>query len=71
MSLIRKSRSFNDIPTYDKEYWWAKSPQERLDAALKLIQYAKELYKSNPANTPLDNGTRIFKSDSPVERRKR
>ena len=71
MSVIRKSQNFNDIPSYDKEYWWAKTPQERLDAALKLIQFAKEIYKANPANKPLDNGTRICNSNTPIERRKR
>lgn len=71
MNRIIKSSSFDDIPSYDKGYWWSKTPEERLDAALKLILHAKEIYKSNPKNPPLDNGTRIYKSDSPVKRRGR
>jgi hypothetical protein len=71
MSKIFKSSSRDDIPTYDKAYWWAKTPEERLEAALKLIQHAKEIYNSNPANPPLVNGNRIYKSNTPIERRKR
>ena len=71
MSKVHKSDSFDDIPTYDKEYWWSKTPGERLDAALKLIMFARAIYRSNPANPGPDNGTRIFKSDQPVQRRKR
>lgn len=70
MSRIYKSTSFDDIPSYDKEYWWAKTPEERLEAALKLIRFAKSIYRSNPANPGSDNGTRIFKSDKPVQRRR-
>ncbi len=70
MSKIYKSTSFADIPAYDKEYWWSKTPEERLDAALKLVTFARIIYRSNPANLGLDNGTRIFKSDQPVQRRK-
>lgn len=70
MSRIYKSTSFGDIPSYDKEYWWAKTPEERLEAALKLIRFAKAIYRSNPGNPDRDNGTRIFKSDQPVQRRK-
>lgn len=44
--------------------------QECLTTALKLIQFAKEIYKANPENKPLDNGTRTFKSNTPIERRK-
>lgn len=71
MDRIIKSSLFQDIPAYDKEYWWGKSPEERLDAALKLILHAKEIYNSNPFNPPLVDGTRIYKSDSPVKRRGR
>lgn len=71
MNRVIKSSSFEDIPSYDKEYWWAKSPQERLDAALKLILHAREIYNANPLNSSLVNGTRIYKSDSPVKRRGR
>jgi len=71
MNRIIKSLSFEDIPSYDKEYWGAKSPRERLDAALKLILHAREIHKSNPINPPLANGTGIYKSDSPIERIRR
>lgn len=68
MNRIIKSSSFEEIPTYDKAYWRAKSPQERLDAALKLILHAREIYKANLQNKSLDNGTRVYKSDSPIKR---
>ncbi|MCX6216666.1 hypothetical protein [Spirosoma sp.] len=71
MSIIRKSSNINDIPAYDKEYWWAKTPQERLTAALRLIRRAKAIYYSNPANPPLGNGGQVLKSDKPIQRRKR
>lgn len=71
MDIIRKSQNFNDIPSYDKEYWWAKTPQERLAAALKLIQRAKAIYFSNPENPPLSNGGQVLKSDKPIQRRER
>jgi hypothetical protein len=67
MSIIRKSSNFADIPAYDKEYWWAKTPQERLAAALKLIQRAKAIYYSNPANPPLGNGGQVLKSSTHID----
>ncbi|QDK80304.1 hypothetical protein EXU85_17520 [Spirosoma sp. KCTC 42546] len=70
MSIIRKSSNINDIPAYDKEYWWAKTPQERLAAALKLIRRAKAIYYANPKNPPLGNGGQVFKSDKPIDHRK-
>ena len=70
MSII-KSQNPNDIPAYNKEYWHAKTPEERLDAALRLILFTKEIYKANPNNPALDNGRRILKSRTPIERRKR
>ncbi len=71
MSHIHKSGNFNDIPAYDKAYWWAKTPQERLAAALKLIRRAKAIYYANPANPPLGNGGQVLKSDKPIQRRGR
>lgn len=71
MQEIRKSSKFEDITSFDKKYWLSKTPEERLDAALKLILTAKEIYKANPLNPALNNGTRIFKSDTPIKRRKR
>jgi hypothetical protein len=68
---IIKSQNPDNIPTYDKEYWHAKTPQERLEAALTLIQFTKTIYKANPNNLPLDNGRRILKSRTPIERRGR
>lgn len=70
MDTIHKSSNFNDIPSYDKAYWWAKTPQERLAAALKLIQRAKAIYYSNPANPPLVNGGQVLKSSTPIDHRK-
>ncbi len=69
---IIKSQNPEAIPTYDREYWYAKTPQERLDAALALIKFTKAIYKANPANKPLaEDGGRILKSRTPIERRKR
>jgi hypothetical protein len=68
---IYKSQNPNDIPKYDKLYWHSKTPQERLEAALKLILHAKAIYRANPKNPPLNYGTRILKSRTPIERRKR
>lgn len=70
MSIIRKSSNPEDIHVYDKEYWWAKTPQERLAAALKLIRRAKAIYYANPANPPLGNGGQIVKSSTPINRHK-
>jgi len=67
MDTIHKSSEFNDIPSYDKEYWWAKTPQERLAAALKLIQRAKAIYYSNPTNPPLGNGGQVLKSSTHID----
>lgn len=71
MDTIRKSQNFTDISSYDKAYWWAKTPQERLAAALKLIRRAKVIYYSNSANPPLGNGGQVLKSDKPIQRRER
>jgi hypothetical protein len=68
---IYKSQNPEEIPKYDKAYWHSKTPQERLEAALKLILQAKAIYKSNPNNPPLYRGDRIIKSRTPIERRKR
>ncbi|WP_338869427.1 hypothetical protein WBJ53_20095 [Spirosoma sp. SC4-14] len=70
MSTIHKSQNFNDIPAYDKEYWWSKTPQERLAAALKLIRRAKAIYYANPANASLGNGGQVLKSNRPIKHRK-
>ncbi|GAB3640211.1 hypothetical protein [Spirosoma arcticum] len=71
MSRIHKSSTFTNIPAYDKEYWWAKTPQERLAAALKLIRRAKAIYYANPNNQPLGNGGQVIKSSTPIDQRKR
>ena len=71
MDIIRKSSNPADIPAYDKVYWWAKTPQERLSAALKLIRRAKAIYYANPKNPPLGNGGQVLKSDKPIQRRGR
>jgi len=68
MEIIRKSSVFEDTTGYDKAYWRSKTPEERMNAALKLIQFAKKIYNANPKNKPLTNGIRILKSDSPIER---
>ncbi len=70
MDIIHKSSNPADIPDYDKEYWWSKTPQERLAAALKLIRRTKVIYYANPKNTPLGNGGQVFKSDKPIDHRR-
>lgn len=67
VSTIHKSSNFNDIPSYDKAYWRAKTPQEQLAAALKLIQRAKAIYYLNPANPPLGNAGQVLKSSTPID----
>ncbi|GAB2557173.1 hypothetical protein [Spirosoma areae] len=54
----------------NRSYWWAKTPQERLAAALKLIRRAKAIYYANPKNPPLGNGRQVLKSSTPIERNK-
>ena len=71
MSSIRKSSNPDEIHVYDKAYWWAKTPQERLAAALKLIQRAKAIYYANPKNPPLGNDGQILKSSTLIDQRKR
>ncbi len=71
MSTIRKSSNPDEIHVYDKEYWWTKTPQERLAAALKLIRRAKAIYYANPKNPPLSNGGHVLKSSTPIDQRKR
>lgn len=71
MDTIRKATSPGEIPGYDKAYWHAKTPQERLDAALKLILRAKAIYNANPANPPLVDGNYVLKLRTPAERGKR
>lgn len=71
MGTIRKATSPDEIPSYDKTYWHAKTPQERLDAALELILRAKAIYNANPANPPLAHGNYLLKLRSPAERGKR
>ena len=71
MSRIQKSSNFQDISACNKAYWQSKTPQERLEVALKLIRYAKDLYRANPTNKPLIDGGVILKSNTPIERRRR
>ena len=61
MKAVKKARSFDQLGGYDKAYWWAKTPEERLGAARRLIEQAKAIYKANPANPALTNGDRILK----------
>lgn len=68
MDKIYKSSNPDDIPKYDKAYWWSKTPQERLDAALTLIRRAKAIYYANPANPPLGNEGQALKSNKPIKR---
>ena len=70
MSTVRKSSNLDEIHVYNKEYWWAKTPQQRLTAALKLIRRAKAIYYANPKNPPLGNGGHIIKSSTPIDYRK-
>ena len=67
MSTIRKSSNLDEIHVYDKKNWWAKTPQERLAAALELTRQAKAIYYANPANPPLGNGGQVLKSDKPID----
>lgn len=71
MSTIRKSSNPDQIHVYDKAYWWAKTPQERLAAALKQVQRAKAIYYANPKNPPLGNAGQVLKSSTPIDQRKR
>ncbi|QIP15800.1 hypothetical protein G8759_25800 [Spirosoma aureum] len=66
MPPIRKSSNPDDIQAYGKEYWWSKTPEERLVAALKLICRAKAIYYANPNNPPLSNGGQVLKSNKPI-----
>jgi len=46
--MIIKSQNIEDIPKYDKEYWHAKTPQERLDAAMNRCAEAIDIiYESH------------------------
>lgn len=69
--MVFKTQNPDEIKALQRAYWHSKTPQERLDAALQLILQAKALYNTNSQNAPLDNGTRILKSRSPIERRER
>ena len=71
MDTIQKATSSADIPGYNKAYWHAKTPQERLEAALRLILQAKAIYNANPANPPLVDGNFVLKLRTPAERGKR
>ncbi|GAB3996428.1 hypothetical protein GCM10028807_38940 [Spirosoma daeguense] len=70
MSSVRKSNNPAENATYDREYWWSKTPEERLVAALKLIRRAKSIYYANPNNPPLGDGRQVLKSDKPIQRTK-
>jgi hypothetical protein len=71
MTKILKTKVFQEVNNFDKAYWHSRTPQERLDAALELIQNAKAIYNANPLNPPLDkNGGQIIKSTKPIERHK-
>jgi hypothetical protein len=58
MSKVVKTSLPAEVPGYDKAYWHAKTPLQRLDAALGLILYAKAVYGANPANPPFAYGNR-------------
>lgn len=69
--LIIKSQNKTDIDEAQRRYWWAKTPQERLAAAARLIAQARQLYVANPANPALTYGERVLKSATPIPRRGR
>jgi hypothetical protein len=49
------------FPTNDLEFWLQKTPEQRLQAAKKLIERAEEFYYSNPQNKPFYHEGRISK----------
>ncbi|RZK90698.1 MAG: hypothetical protein EOO62_34690 [Hymenobacter sp.] len=71
MMLLIKSQNKADVDEAQRQYWWAKTPQERLAAAAKLIAHSRQLYAANPANPPLAYGERVLKSATPIPRRAR
>lgn len=69
--VVIKSQNKADIDQAQREYWWRKTPQERLAAAARLMTEARQVYAANPANPPLAHGNRVLKSAAPVPRRGR
>lgn len=70
--LIVKSTRKADIDQAQREYWWRKTPHERLAAAARLMAEARQVYAANPANaTPPAHGERILKSATPIPRSQR
>lgn len=59
--LIKKYKSWHDAPPNDLEFWLEKTPEQRLQAAKKLIERAEKFYYSNPKNKPLYHEGRISK----------
>ena len=69
--LVTKSRNKAETDQAQREYWWRKTPQERLEAARELIRHGRLLYAANSDNLPLfsADGTRVFKAATPIRRR--
>ncbi|RYY07574.1 MAG: hypothetical protein EOO36_24540 [Cytophagaceae bacterium] len=69
--LVIKSQNKAAVDEAQRQYWWAKTPQERLAVAARLIAQARQLYAANSANPVLTYGERILKSATPISRRER
>ncbi len=67
--VIRKYKSWDEVPKNNLDYWLTKTPQERLEAARQLIEFARKLYSANPQNPRSQaDGRRVLKFRSATER---
>ena len=66
--IIRKYKSWEEVPKNDLAYWLTKTPAERLEAAKRLTIWAKKLYLANPKNPRPKNGRHVSKFHSLAER---
>lgn len=73
MEPVFKTANPAEIQIRQREYWWRKTPQQRLAAAAELIRRGQQIYAANPKNPPLfpADGARVLKAAAPISRRGR
>ncbi len=73
MRPVFKTQNKAEADEAQRRHFWAMTPLERLELAVRLNAQARLLYAANPANPPLPvpNGKRVLKSATPIPRRGR
>jgi hypothetical protein len=66
--VIRKFKSWDEVPRNDLDFWLTKTPAERLEAHGQMVAFARKIYLANPKNPRYPDGRSVLKFHSSAER---